>query len=308
MSHSPDFDAGKTVGYTLFVVKHNFDNREPIEKCLYIGDRAWLGIFRCSAKHPLFYKPAHFAGHNMITFPRTAVELHMLGQETVVASPNMVAFYNHGQEYHRKKLSETGDWCEWFKFSPRLLAEVIQRYDPQAGEMELRPFRHSHILISARTLLHQRRIVHHLLTAKQRDSLWLDEMLLHLLDGIIAESYQYRQEKTPKRKTTQRSHQDLVVETQKLLIKQLHTPVTLAQLAQQLHTSSFHLCRVFRQITGKTIHSYLEQLRLRTALEWLPEYQNNLSGLALAVGYKNHSHFTQAFRDAFGVPPSQIEF
>ncbi|WP_420642808.1 helix-turn-helix transcriptional regulator [Candidatus Leptofilum sp.] len=297
-----------TVGYTFLVASYHAKEQLPLEKHLYVSDVVWIGIFRCPAEHPVFDKPAYFAWHNMITFPRTAVELHLLGQETVIGSPNMVAFYNHGQEYFRKKLSDTGDWCDWFQFCPQLLAEIIRQYDPKVGEVGVRPFRYSHTPISTRSLLLQRQIIHHLLTAKQRNSWWLDEMSLQLLDGIVAESYHCRQEKTPKRAKTQRSHQELVVATQKALVNQLHLPLTLAQLAQQVHTSPFHLSRVFRQLTGKTVHAYLEQLRLRTALEWLPDYQNNLSGLALAVGYKNHSHFTQAFRDAFGKPPSQIAF
>lgn len=42
-----------------------------------------------------------------------------------------------------------------------------------------------------------------------------------LLEGIMADNYRYRQGKIPSRKATQRSYQDLVIETQKLLINDL---------------------------------------------------------------------------------------
>jgi AraC-like DNA-binding protein len=51
----------------------------------------------------------------------------------------------------------------------------------------------------------------------------------------------------------------------------------------------------------------MTQVRLRTALEWIPGNENNLTELAFQLGFSSHSHFTLAFRKAFGVPPTQIE-
>ena len=51
------------------------------------------------------------------------------------------------------------------------------------------------------------------------------------------------------------------------------------------------------------IHRYLVQLRLARALVELP-HTNDLTMLALDLGFSSHSHFTAAFRRAFGSPPS----
>jgi len=48
-------------------------------------------------------------------------------------------------------------------------------------------------------------------------------------------------------------------------------------------------------------------VRLRTALELIPGNENNLTDLAFQLGFSSHSHFTLAFRKAFGVPPTQIQ-
>lgn len=296
--------------YNFFVAKFDQGLYQSsfLEKTIFISDLVWIGTFRCPPTHPLFYKQSYFNWHNMITFPRTAVELHILGQETIIGSPNIVAFYNKGQEYFRKKLSENGDWCEWFQFCPKLLFEVLQQFDPQAEPGEKRPFRHSHTLIATKWLLLERQIIEYLETTAWPDKLWVNEMVLQLLDGILADNVRYRGLPTRKKASTQQLHETLVIDAQRLLFQHLHQPPSLTQLAQALHSSPFHLARIFRQQTGKTIHQYLEQLRLRTALEQLPDYANDLSALAHKVGYKNHSHFSHAFRRAFGLPPSQMDY
>lgn len=244
-----------------------------------------------------------------MTFPRTAVELHLLGKDTIVSSPNITVFYNHGQEYFRRPLSREGDFCEWFNFYPPLLQEVIQLYDPSVVEREKRPFLQSHAPLATRWLLLQRRLVDYLLTNTVIDHLWVDEMVLVLLEGIISDSFQAAGHSAPRKKrNTTRIHRALVIEAQKLLELRYRQPFTLSQLAKSLHSSPFHLSRIFRQQTGYTIHQYLEHLRLRTALERLPAYQNNLTTLALDIGYKSHSHFTHAFRRTFGLPPSQMSY
>jgi AraC-like DNA-binding protein len=82
-------------------------------------------------------------------------------------------------------------------------------------------------------------------------------------------------------------------------------PLTLSTLSARLGCSPFHLCRVFREATGKTLHGYQTDLRLRAALEAI-EGGARLTDVALEAGFSSHSHFTLAFRRAFGVPPSRV--
>lgn len=233
----------------------------------------------------------------------------MLGKGIIIGTPNIAVFYNYGQEYFRRKLANEGDFCEWFNFSPSLLREVIGLYDPTVAERGKRPFIHTHAPLGTYWHLLQRNIIEHLLHVPSPDAFWVNEMALILLGGIIHDSFQVRGFAPQKRKrSTKRQHNMLAIEAQKLLQKNLRQPITLAQLAKALYTSPFHLARIFRQQTGYTIHRYLENLRLRTALEQLPIYKNDLTTLALESGYKSHSHFTHAFHRAFGLPPSIMNY
>jgi AraC-like DNA-binding protein len=73
-----------------------------------------------------------------------------------------------------------------------------------------------------------------------------------------------------------------------------------------VHVSPFHLARIFQQQTGVPVHRYLTQLRLRASLERLADGEEDLTTIALELGFSSHSHFTDAFRREFGQPPSEI--
>jgi len=64
------------------------------------------------------------------------------------------------------------------------------------------------------------------------------------------------------------------------------------------------MCRLFREQTGRTIHAYRTQLRLRTALSRLADGERDLTRLALDLGFADQSHFTNAFRRTFDVSPA----
>lgn len=82
--------------------------------------------------------------------------------------------------------------------------------------------------------------------------------------------------------------------------------LTLADLAAEVGATPFHLCRSFRAVTGWRLHQFRDQVRVRTALELISRRRGDLTGLALELGYSSHSHFTEAFRRSFGVPPSAL--
>jgi AraC-like DNA-binding protein len=69
--------------------------------------------------------------------------------------------------------------------------------------------------------------------------------------------------------------------------------------------SPFHLCRLFRRETGYSLHQYRTELRLRWSLQPLADDVDILT-VALAAGFSHHSHFTAAFRNTFGLRPSEF--
>ncbi len=82
--------------------------------------------------------------------------------------------------------------------------------------------------------------------------------------------------------------------------------VSLGEVAKVAGYSRFHFARIFREEVGMPVYRYVHRLRLREALHAVDEGAEDLSRLALSLGFSSHSHFTAAFHRAFGRTPSTV--
>jgi AraC-like DNA-binding protein len=108
------------------------------------------------------------------------------------------------------------------------------------------------------------------------------------------------------RETTRAAHREIVDQTKELLAARFRERLTMGEIAGSIGVSRFHLSRVFRSSTGFSLHGYRNQLRLRAALERIADPETRLPALASELGFSGHSHFTAAFRETFGVAPSEL--
>lgn len=241
-----------------------------------------------------------------MVFPRTSVHITHNGRSPVVADPNVVMFYNRGQEYRRGKLSEQGDICDWFAFCPELVVEAIRPFNPSVEEHHEAPFTFTHGPSEAQSYLLQRLLIKHLHEVEFPDRLYVEETMFTLLNQVIANFFHLHGISGQRRETavSRQHHRDLAEATKTILATRFQEELSIAQLAQAVYSSPYHLCRLFRHYTGQTIHSYLNQLRLRTALDYMAQPQIPITQVGLEMGYSSHSHFTQAFRQTFGTSPS----
>ncbi len=81
--------------------------------------------------------------------------------------------------------------------------------------------------------------------------------------------------------------------------------LTLPMLADACGLSMYHFSRIFRQVTGQPVIAYLNTYRMGKAEMLLRFTELSVSDIAAAVGYKDNSYFTRAFRKQFGLPPSE---
>jgi AraC-like DNA-binding protein len=103
-----------------------------------------------------------------------------------------------------------------------------------------------------------------------------------------------------------RRHAEMVEATRLTLAAQPAEAWGLSELARRVHTSPFHLARVFRRLAGSPLHRCLLHARLAAALRELLDSQRDLSTIGVGLGFSSHSHFSAAFRSAFGVTPSAL--
>lgn len=79
-----------------------------------------------------------------------------------------------------------------------------------------------------------------------------------------------------------------------------------AELARLVHMAPFHFHRVFRQVVGRPVQSYIRRLRLDRAAGHLATSDMKILDVAVAAQYQSNEAFTRAFKKAFGITPSDF--
>ena len=246
---------------------------------LYSTPALRVGVYRCPPGDALWHEVNDNIGERPhVVFPGTAVGL-LRGGVRLTATPNDVVFYRPFETYERSLRDARGDICLFI--APRVLdvpAAPLGRSD-------------------ARTFLLARRLARGL---DEGEALFVEEAAAEL----IARALRGPALPSGRRPATRRDRTELVEAAKDLLLARLDQPLSLTALAGELHVSPYHLTRVFRERTGRTLTGYLHDLRLRAAVDRLGE--ESLSRIAADLGYASPSHFTDRFRASFGVPPSQL--
>lgn len=81
------------------------------------------------------------------------------------------------------------------------------------------------------------------------------------------------------------------------------SPSDLSQLA---NLSPHHFHRVFRGVTGESVLEYTRRLKLERAARRLRVTGQKVTEVAFDAGYESHEGFTRAFREHFGVSPTEF--
>lgn len=82
--------------------------------------------------------------------------------------------------------------------------------------------------------------------------------------------------------------------------------LTLRSLARMLGYSEFHTTRKFKEISGMSLRDYLRYRKLAFALKEVRDSEKSLLNIAFEYGFSSHEAFTRAFKDAYGVAPSEF--
>ena len=271
-----------------------------IDRVVFATECVTIGAFRCGVDHPSFRNSGPIRD-DCFVFPRTAVVIAHEHKPAFVADPTVVTLYNRRQQYERRAISADGDRCDWFAISPDLLRSALLDRDPAAVDQE-RPIRFTHARADASTYLAQRRLFVEASDPAHDDPLDFEERVVMLLDRVLDLAYADQRPAAPAPRAAAAG--ELAERVKHWLAPRAVERLTLTTIARAVHCSVFHLCRSFRRATGVTLHAYRDEVRLRLALERLEGGQRDLTRLALDLGYSSHSHFTAAFRRAFGMPPS----
>lgn len=237
-----------------------------------------------------------FSPDFQVAVPYRGVFIWHVGNDAVVGDTNQILFVTGGEAY-RASHPRPGGYAELI-ITPSI--SVLSELTEAAGFAP-----REHPLFRARSrratpalqgmcarLLHRGRVPQNGL-----DPLRTDEHVLTLLRAALQMNGPHIVPSGPTRR--------LLCRTREFLHAEFAHPVRLLDVARAVGASPAYLTNAFRRFEGVSLQRYVTQLRLARALIELP-HADDLTALALDLGFSSHSHFTLAFRRAFGCPPSHF--
>jgi AraC family transcriptional regulator len=263
-----------------------------------------IAAFRCDADHSAFRQSAPVEDH-CIWFSRTPVVIQPQRERWFVANANTAVFYNRGELFSRRRVATQGDESDWFAVEESVACRIVDAHASYRRAGSTGPFPWSHVAVDSATYLRQRMLFEAAASASPADAFAIEEAVVDLVERTIVQASSKGRKRHQVSDVSSR-HRRLVRNVELVLSGQFARPLSLRDLAGGVGASVYHLCRVFREVTGSTMHQYRRRLRLRAALEAVTCGDESLIQIAARLGFPSHSHFTRAFYLDFGVLPSVL--
>ncbi len=84
-------------------------------------------------------------------------------------------------------------------------------------------------------------------------------------------------------------------------------PSKLVDVATQANLSPYHFHRIFKAVTGETLADYIRRLRLENAADDLFKKECSVTEVALNYGFSSSQSLAKAFRQHFGLTPTDFK-
>lgn len=271
------------------------------DRLLFATESLAIGRFRCLPDDVRWRRENWIGPRHHVVFPARAVLIEQDGHRSVLADPNHVVLYDAGLTYHRELVSPDGDLATYVVVSEPLVRSLLRRPGDPAPR-----FGRPQAALAPEPLLRLQLLV----AAIGRgavDALEAEETALEILDAVL-EPRDAAATPGPSRRRTREDHARLVLDTKCLLARRFAEPLSLPEIGRLVGASPYHLARLFRAGTGRSLHEYREQIRLRHALERLGTRspRAGMASLAAEIGFGSHAHFDTRFRRTFGRSPSEV--
>ena len=236
-----------------------------------------------------------FATTTEMVFPYRGVYVRHLGNDQAVAEANQVLFFNSAEGYRVSHPVPGGDASLSFAISEPQLRQLAPRaFLRNSAKLA---FRRQRLRIDARAQALVA-LVRHSLRQNIAETLEAESLALTLVQRTLGL-------RTTHAAGASVGRQLLVDRAKLVLTSDLARRWTLADIAAEVRCSPVYLTQVFQQVEGLPLYRYQLRLRLARALDLLAQY-DDLTTLGLDLGFSSHSHFSSAFREAYGRSPSEF--
>ena len=230
-----------------------------------------------------------------LVFPYRGIYVHHVGRARTVAEANHVLFINADEPYRVSHPVEGGDATLSIGVDAATLMELAPA-DYLAGP-DRPAFNRSRLPIDGHAQA-QAAVLQHRLRDGLVDDLEGETLTLSLLRRTLGGRH-------PARAVNGTRRQRLVDRAKLVVSSDLNRRWSLADVGERVGASPVYLTDVFQQVEGIPLYRYQLRLRLAKALHMLRDC-DSVTDLAFDLGFSSHSHFSAAFRQAFGQTPSTL--
>ena len=229
-------------------------------------------------------------GHSpeyQVVFPYAgAFEWHV-GAKAVFLDANHLLFVNAAEDYADSHVAGVGH--DSIIITPSL--SMLQELCGHAVPLRHPAFQRVAKPTTPRLNTRSHRLLR--LEASSNDRLACDELMIALLIEALA----------PTKRVARASPLRVVDLAKQFLHAHLCEPISLNEIAHAVEVSGAYLTDAFARSEGVPVCRYRMRLRLNRALVDLPRCED-ITGLALGLGFSSHAHFSDAFKSLFGLSPS----
>lgn len=229
-----------------------------------------------------------------LVFPYRGVYVRHIGDDATVAEANQVVFFNVGESYRISHPVVGGDASLVLMIEDSVLRELVPENVGRGNPLILVP-RRLRIDPRAQALV---ALLRHTLWQGTADALEAESLALTLAQRAVGP-------RTSHATDASLAQRRLVDRVKIVLASDLARRWTLSEIAREVRGSPVYLTQVFQQVEGVPLYPYQLRLRLAKALDLMPQYED-LSALSHDLGFSSHSHFSAAFRQAYGRSPSEF--
>ena len=220
-----------------------------------------------------------------VSFPRAGVYVHRTSGGNVVVDPTVAVFRNRGDEHCTTHPSDDGDRNTHLQFPADVVESLLDSRDR---------FRVGAMPISEAIAARHRRLLG--IIRGGASALQIEEEALSLVGSTHhLPSYAEGAE-----------HHPVVDEARQYLAWRFRDDLDLAEIARNVGVSPFHLSRMFKRATGRSLTDYRTALRIRFVIDQLTDGERDLGRIAVEAGFYDHAHMTNTVRRHLGSAPSKI--
>ncbi len=218
--------------------------------------------------------------------------------ESLLLTRGSIQLMPPGEVHDGAAASEAAYTLRTFRLSQPLLQGLTQ----DITGLHYFPSQAATVLQDAR-LANQLVRIHAALQSGWSDPLWEEVHVVELLESLFLRLMRPAPQQVQGALTPRQLHgvRDFVE-------ARLAEKVTLEDIAGLLGLDRFRFLKLFKRAVGMTPHAWLLRLRLEKAVELIRRDRDlSITEVAHAVGFFDQSHFTRAFRQAYGVTPARFQ-